>query len=75
MGSLFYTLMTIPPPASLLLLSEAHGFLDGDCEFLVERLECLVRGQVETVETSVGLASVKNRDMKGRTMCVTWAAD
>ena len=33
-----------------LLLSETDSLLDSNGEFLIERLECLIRWQVETVE-------------------------
>jgi hypothetical protein len=39
-----------------LLLSEPDGFLHGNGEFLVEGLERLVCGQIETVETAIELA-------------------
>ena len=40
-----------PPSHGKLLLSETDSLLDRNGEFLIERLECLVRWQVKTVET------------------------
>ena len=39
-----------------LFLAKAHRLLDSDGEFLVERLECLIRGEIKTVETIAILA-------------------